>query len=142
MRRFLSRLDHHRIADAIAQAEQKTSGQIRVHVTHRKPDNLEERARRRFELLGMTRTRRRNGVLLYIAPKLRRFQILGDAAVHEKCGDDFWKETASTIEAYFRKGQFTDGIVAGIERVAALLAEHFPKEAGGSNELPDEVTED
>jgi uncharacterized membrane protein len=142
MRRFLSRLDHRRVADAIAQAEQKTSGQIRVHVTHRKPDKLEERARRRFELLGMTRTRRRNGVLIYIAPKLRRFQILGDAGVHEKCGDDFWKETAAAIEAHFRKGQFTDGIVAGIERVAALLAEHFPKEAAGSNELPDEVTED
>src|SRR5215470_8742902 len=116
MSRFLSSLDHTRIAGAIAQAERKTSGQIRVHVTHRKPENFEERARRRFELLGMTATQNRNGVLIYIAPRIRRFRILGDVGVHEKCGDEFWKTTAAAIEAHFRKGEFTDGIVAGVER--------------------------
>jgi uncharacterized membrane protein len=142
MSRFLSRLDHTRIAGAIAQAEQKTSGQIRVHVTHRKPDDFEARARRRFELLGMTATKNRNGVLIYIAPRIRRFRILGDVGVHEKCGDEFWKTTADAIEAHFRKGEFTDGIVAGVERAGTALAVHFPKEAGAENELPDEVTED
>jgi uncharacterized membrane protein len=140
--RFLSRLDHDRIAGAISRAEERTSGQIRVHVTHRRPDSLEERAARRFELLGMTGTRRRNGVLLYIAPKAHLFRILGDIGVHEKCGDDFWKSTANAIEAHFRKGQFTEGIIAGIDRVGEVLAQHFPKEAGLGNELPDEVTED
>ena len=142
MRRFLSRLEHTRIAGAIAQAEQKTSGQIRVHVTHRKPDDVEKRAERRFELLGMTGTRHRNGVLIYIAPKARRFRILGDVGVHEKCGDDFWKATAAAMEAHFREGEFTEGIVAGVERVGAALAEHFPKETDAGNELSDEVTED
>ena len=142
MMRFLSRLDHTRIAGAIAQAELKTSGQIRVHVTHRKPGDFEERAHRRFELLGMTGTKNRNGVLIYIAPKIRRFRILGDVGVHEKCGDEFWKTTAAAMETHFRKGEFTEGILAGVARAGAALAEHFPKEAGGVNELPDEVTED
>lgn len=142
MRRFLSRVDHQRVADAIARAETNTSGQIRVHVTHRKPDDLEARAQRRFELLGMTRTKFRNGVLIYIAPKARRFRILGDIGVHEKCGDAFWTETSAAMEAHFRKGEFTQGIVAGIERTGAALQTHFPKEAGAANELPDEVTED
>lgn len=142
MRRFLSRVDHEQVAGAIARAESKTSGQIRVHVTHRKPDDLEARAQRRFELLGMTRTKLRNGVLIYIAPKARRFRILGDVGVHEKCGDSFWKETSKAMEAHFRKGEFTQGIVAGIERAGAALAEHFPKETGAANELSDEVTED
>ena len=142
MRRFLSRLDHNRVAGAIARAEQKTSAHIRVHVTHRRPDDLEGRAKHRFELLGMTRTRHRNGVLIYIAPKVRRFQILGDVGVHKKCGDDFWKQTAAAMEAHFRKSQFTDGIIAGIERVGEVLAMHFPKEAVEGNELADEVTED
>jgi uncharacterized membrane protein len=140
--RFLSGLDHARISKAIALAEERTSGQIRVHVTHRKPDNLEERASRRFQLLGMTQTHNRNGVLLYIAPKAHRFHILGDVGVHERCGDDFWMSTAKTIEAHFRKGEFTEGILAGIDRVGAVLAQHFPKEAGLGNELPNEVTED
>jgi uncharacterized membrane protein len=111
-------------------------------VTHRKPSNLEERARRRFELLGMTRTAHRNGVLIYIAPKLRRFQILGDSGIHEKCGDDFWKETAAGMEELFRRGDFTEGLLHGIAKAGDLLAEHFPRADGDANELPDEVTED
>ncbi len=142
MRHFFSKLDSDRIVSAIAEAEKKSSGEIRVHVTRHKPANLEERAKRRFELLGMTRTALRNGVLIYIAPKLRRFQILGDSGIHEKCGDDFWKETAAEIESHFRKGEFTQGIVRGIAKVGEVLAAHFPRQAADVNELPDEVTED
>jgi uncharacterized membrane protein len=142
MKQFLSQLDHDRIVAAIGESEKATSGQIRVHVTRRRPTDLEARARRRFEKLGMTRTRHRNGVLFYIAPNLRQFQILGDTGVHEKCGEDFWKETAGEMEADFRRGAFTDGILRGVEKVGRVLAEHFPREAGDTNELPDEVTED
>ncbi|HSP93947.1 MAG TPA: TPM domain-containing protein [Thermoanaerobaculia bacterium] len=142
MRQFFSKLDSHRIVEAIAAAEKKSSGEIRVHVTRRKPDNMEERARRRFELLGMTKTALRNGVLIYIAPKLRRFQILGDTGIHEKCGDDFWKETAAELESHFRRGEFTEGIVKAIEKTGDALATHFPRKTGDVNELPDQVTED
>ena len=142
MKQFLSQLDHDRIIAAIGESEKATSGQIRVHVTRRRPTDLEARARRRFEKLGMTQTRHRNGVLIYIAPNLRQFQILGDTGVHEKCGDDFWKETAGEMEADFRRGAFTDGILRGIEKVGRVLAEHFPRETGDTNELPNEVTED
>ena len=142
MRHFFSKLDSNRIVAAIAEAEKRTSGEIRVHVTRHKPEKLEERAKRRFELLGMTKTAHRNGVLIYIAPKLRRFQILGDTGIHEKCGDGFWKETAAEIESHFRKGEFTEGIVRGVAKVGDVLASHFPRSAGDVNELPDEVTED
>ena len=142
MRKFLSKLDSDRIVAAIADAEKRSSGEIRVHITRRKPDNLEERARRRFELLGMTRTAERNGVLFYVAPNLRRFQILGDSGIHEKCGDSFWKETAAGMEEHFRRGEFTEGLIHGIAKAGALLAEHFPRTDADTNELPDEVTED
>ncbi len=142
MRHFFSKLDSDRIVEAIAAAEKKSSGEIRVHVTRRKPDNLEERARRRFELLGMTKTAHRNGVLIYIAPQMRQFRVLGDAGIHEKCGDDFWKSVASEMESHFRRGAFTEGILHGLAKIGDLLAEHFPRESGDVNELPDEVTED
>jgi uncharacterized membrane protein len=142
MRKFLSKLDSDRIVAAIADAEKRSSGEIRVHITRRKPDNVEERARRRFELLGMTKTAERNGVLFYVAPNLRRFQVLGDSGIHEKCGDDFWKETAAGMEEHFRRGEFTEGLIHGIAKAGALLAEHFPRTDADTNELPDEVTED
>jgi uncharacterized membrane protein len=142
MASFFSRLDHDRIVAAIAAAESRSSGEIRVHVTQRQPDDLEARARRRFELLGMANTAERNGVLFYIAPGLRRFQILGDLGIHEKCGDDFWKEVAAEMEESFRRGEFTEGILSGVEKVGDVLAAHFPRSTRDRNELPDSIDEE
>jgi uncharacterized membrane protein len=139
---FFSALDNDRIVAAIADAERRSSGEIRVHVTARKPEDLEERARRRFELLGMTKTADRNGVLLYIAPAVRRFQVLGDAGIHEKAGPDFWKEVASEMEESFRRGEFTEGIVRGVRKVGEILARHFPRGAADRDELPDAIDEE
>ena len=139
---FFSQLDNDRIVSAIADAERKSSGEIRVHVTRRKPEDLEARARSRFDLLGMTRTAERNGVLFYIAPSIRRFQILGDSGIHERCGADFWKEVAAAMEESFRRGQFTDGIVAGIARVGEVLAQHFPRSSADKDELPNVIDEE
>ena len=142
MASFFSQLDHDRIVAAIAAAESRSSGEIRVHVTQRQPDDLEARARRRFELLGMANTAERNGVLFYIAPGPRRFQILGDLGIHEKCGDDFWKEVAAEMEESFRRGDFTEGIVLGVEKVGNVLAAHFPRSTQDRNELPDAIDEE
>jgi len=142
MANVFAQFDSERIVAAIAAAEKTTSGEIRVHVTRRFPKDLEERAVRRFHLLGMTKTAERNGVLIYIAPRARRFRILGDTAIHEKCGEHFWKEVASAMEAHFRDGRLTEGVVAGVERVGEVLARHFPRREKDRNELPDDITRD
>jgi uncharacterized membrane protein len=139
---FFSAFDSDRIVQAIAGAERRTSGEIRVHVTKHSPKDLEARAERRFHLLGMTKTAERNGVLIYIAPKARRFRILGDQAIHEKAGDEFWSQVAAAMQEHFRRGEFTEGVVRGVERVGELLAVHFPRGTKDRNELPNEVTED
>jgi uncharacterized membrane protein len=142
MASLFSQFDSDRIVAAIGAAEKKTSGEIRVHVTRRIPKDLEEGALRRFHLLGMTKTAERNGVLLYIAPRARQFRILGDVAIHEKCGLDFWKDVASAMEASFRKGELTEGVVKGVERVGEVLARHFPRRSRDRNELPDRIDQD
>lgn len=139
---FFSKLDNARIVSAIGDAERKSSGEIRVHVTLRKPGDLEGRARRRFELLGMTKTADRNGVLFYLAPSVRRFQILGDSGIHERCGPDFWKDVAAGMEESFRRGEFTEGVVRGVEKVGEILARHFPRSSGDRDELPNSVDEE
>jgi uncharacterized membrane protein len=142
MASYFSKFDSERIVAAIAAAERGSSGEIRVHVTRRVPENLEERAARRFQLLGMTKTAERNGVLIYIAPRARQFRILGDAAIHEKCGAEFWTEVASAMEASFRKGEFTEGVVRGVERVGEVLGRHFPRKSGDRNELTNTIDEE
>ncbi|HLN81955.1 MAG TPA: TPM domain-containing protein [Thermoanaerobaculia bacterium] len=142
MASFFSKLDSDRIVSAIAEAERRSSGEIRVHVTLRKPDDLESRARHRFERLGMTNTAERNGVLFYIAPAVRRFQILGDSGIHERCGPDFWKEVAAEMEESFRRGEFTEGVVRGVGKVGDLLNLHFPRSKADKNELPNAIDEE
>jgi len=141
-RHFFSQVDSDRIVQAIARAESGTSGEIRVHVTRNEPADIEKSARERFDKLGMTQTREHNGVLFYIAPRVRKFQILGDQGVHEKCGYDFWKSTADAMSEAFRKGDFTGGLVAGIDRIGEVLKSHFPATLDNPNELPDSIDED
>src|SRR6478735_8390324 len=59
---FLSQLDEAAVAQAIQQAESRTSGEIRVFVTTRQveADDVIDRAASRFEKLGMSATRDRN----------------------------------------------------------------------------------
>jgi uncharacterized membrane protein len=141
---FLAQLDKDLIEAAIKAAEAKSTGEIRVHVHHGKVGDAQHAAARRFEELGMTATKDRSGVLIYVAPESRSFAIIGDRGIHEKCGLPFWTDVAGAMERHFRDGHFTDGIVHGIEKAGTELARHFSRTPGQAhaNELPDEVTED
>jgi len=137
----LPKIDHPRVVAAIGEAERKTSGEIRVVLSRRKVAEPVAEAQRQFERLGMTQTAARNGVLILLAPRSRTFAVIGDTGVHEKCGDLFWTELAAAMTEHFKRGDFTAGLVHGIERAGALLAEHFPRQADDRNELPDEIEE-
>lgn len=139
---FFSKLEHDKIVDAIRKAESKMCGEIRVFISRKERHDPVVAAQRRFEKLGMTKTRERNGVLIYVVPRVRKFAIIGDVAVHEKCGDSFWKDVANEMSEHFRKGNFTDAIVHGIRRAGTLMAEHFPRRAGDTNQLSDDIEHD
>lgn len=141
-KKFLDGLRHEEIVAAIKAAEHGTSGEIRVFVTHRRPEDVVASAQKEFNRLGMAQTHHRNGVLLYVAPVSRQFAIIGDAGVHQHCGDDFWREVAGEMTRYFKQGDFTAGLVHGIGRAGQLLAAHFPPCPDDGNELPDEVAHD
>ena len=139
---FLFRLKQKRVTQAIVLAESRTSGEIRVFVTHQKCADALSAARVQFDKLGMAKTKHRNAVLIFIAPRTRKFAVVGDQAVHKKCGDAFWRDVADTMSAEMLAGGFTDAIVHAVEKTGALLAEHFPPDAEKLNELPDEIATD
>jgi uncharacterized membrane protein len=142
-RSFLSGLDHQRIVAAIGAAEGRSRGEIRVHVSSRPVDDPERAAAALFDKLGMSATAERNGVLLFVAPASRRFAVVGDKGIHERCGEGFWKDVAAAMEDDFRAGRFTDGIVKGVTKAGDALATHFPRtDRPDPNELSDEVSED
>jgi uncharacterized membrane protein len=128
-------VDHDRILAALRAAERSTSGKIRVVLArHRTRDPLGS-AQRHFSRLGMAAEPEHNGVLIFVAARSRAFAIVGDRGIHEKCGDSFWRELTAAMETYFKRGDFTGGLVHGIERAGELLAEHFP--AGGERSGPE-----
>ena len=139
---FLSRLDHDRIVGAIRDAEGKTSGEIRVFLQrgNLKGDALPA-AQKQFRNLGMQKTKERNGVLIFVAPRARKFAILGDEGVHQKCGDEYWTRLIDSMREHFQKEDFTRALLEAIERTGELLKQHFPKSDGGKNELPDAIIE-
>jgi uncharacterized membrane protein len=139
---FLNRLENDAIVAAIQEAEGKTSGEIRVFITQLKPDDPIAAAQIQFERLGMHKTKDRNGVLIFVAPQVRRFAVIGDAGVHARCGEAFWRHTADEISGHFKRDEFTQGIVHGIRKAGELLAEHFPRQSNDRNELSDEVATD
>ena len=135
------KLDHARIVAAISDAEGRTSGEIRVVISRRTTADAVAAAKIQFERLGMTGTAARNGVLIFLAPRSRSFAVIGDTGVHEKCGDAFWTELAAAMTEHFKRGDFTAGLVLGIARAGALLAENFPRQTDDRNELPNSVEE-
>lgn len=127
---------------AIHAAEQKTSGEIRVLISRHKPKDPVQAARKAFVKLGMTRTRLRNAVLIFIAPRARQLAVIGDTAVHQRCGEQFWREIAEQMATQFKDGKFTEGIVSVIQKIGELLATHFPRLPDDKNELPNNIAKD
>jgi uncharacterized membrane protein len=139
---FLSRLEHDRIVGAIREAESKTSSQIRVYVQRGKlsADPLIA-AQEKFHRLGMHKTRERNAVLIFVAPRAHKFAVVGDQAVHEKCGEQFWQRVVDGMRKHFQNEKFNDALVEAISEIGKLLTAHFPRRSTSSNELPDEIVE-
>ena len=121
------RIAHKRVLDALRKAEAGTSGEIRVLIARHKAADPVSAAQSYFNRLGMANSRHRNGVLIFVAPRSRRFAVIGDTGVHEKCGDTFWTGLAKAMGDHFKRGDFTDGLVHGIERAGEMLAATFPR---------------
>jgi uncharacterized membrane protein len=141
-REFLSKLEHDRIVQTIRQAESKSSAEIRVYLQRGKlsGDPLAA-ARRKFHQLGMHKTRERNAVLIFVAPRTHKFAVVGDQAIHEKCGDEFWQRIVEGMRAHFQNEKFSHALVEAIKEIGKLLVAHFPKRPANTNELPDEIAE-
>lgn len=136
---FLNALDEARILAAIREAESRTSGEIRLAISPRAASDPVAAAQKQFDRFGMANTRERNAVLLFVAPTSRTFAIIGDRAVHEKCGQAFWDQLAATMSDHFKSGCFTEGLLAAITEAGQLLAAHFPSRPDDRNELSDGI---
>jgi putative membrane protein len=103
------------------------------------------RVRRRaiaiFQAAAAGRTKAGTGVLIYLSLAERRAEIVADEAILKVTDDHPWGEAMHAMIEHLREGRPADGIVAAIERVGLVLAEHFPRSAEDTNEIPDKLIE-
>lgn len=145
-RKFFTEDEQKRLREAIAAAERRTSGEIRLHVEgdvpKKAPANGDpyQRAREVFAALGMHDTAERNGVLVYLATRSRKFAIVGDEQLHQRVGDAFWNDVRDLLVQQFGRDRFVEGLEGGIASIGEKLREHFPYREGDRNELSDDIS--
>jgi uncharacterized membrane protein len=131
--------EQQRIRDTIATAEKETSGEIRICMENSCSEDVLDRAATYFRKLGMDKTAQRNGVLIYLATKDRKFAIIGDAGINQVVPENFWDSTKEAMLGYFKTDQLAEGIITGIRLAGEQLATYFPCLDGDKNELSDEI---
>jgi len=137
---FFTAAEQQEIIRAIKQAEQVTSGEIRVHLEEKSGGKPLERAAAIFKRLKMHETADRNGVLIYLAIKEKQFAIIGDEGIHRLVQDNFWDGVKNVMEAEFSKGHFLHGIIQAVEQAGEQLKTYFPIHSKDKNELSDELS--
>ncbi|WP_298959838.1 TPM domain-containing protein [uncultured Methylobacterium sp.] len=96
-------------------------------------------AAREFWSRGLSRTRGRTGVLIYVALAERYAEIIADAAIRDRVPEEAWRRTLTSLIEALGRGELTDGLIRAVEETGAILAEAAPPGPDDRNELPDRV---
>jgi putative membrane protein len=94
-----------------------------------------------FKAAAERRTVGRTGVLIYLSMGEHRAEIVADEAITKVTTPETWGEAMAALLVDVKAGRPGDGIAAAVERVGAVLAEHFPRSATDTNEIPDKLIE-
>ena len=98
--------------------------------------SVQNRAVRHFAESGVSGTKDRSGILLFVSYMEREVRIIADSGISAKISGDLWaliaEELASEIGGKDTEAAFT----RAIERCGELLEQHFPAQ----NDNPDELS--
>jgi uncharacterized membrane protein YgcG len=132
------------IEQAIKAGEATHAGQVRFAVEGAldgmplfKGQSARERALDMFSHLRIWDTVHNNGVLIYLLLADHDVEIVADRGIDAHVGAAGWQKICAAMEADFRNGNFSGGVIKGIGAVSQQLAVYFPKQGAGPNELPD-----
>jgi uncharacterized membrane protein len=133
-----------RIEQAITAGERMHRGQVCFAVEGALPPlrvlrklTPRERALEVFGLLRVWDTEENAGVLIYLLLADRDVEIVADRGIDREVPAGAWQAICARMEAAFRDARLVEGVVVGIEEIAALLAAHFPRVGAVAIEVPD-----
>jgi putative membrane protein len=94
-----------------------------------------------FKVGAERRTHGRTGILIYLSMREHRAQIIADEAIASKVSAETWGDAMAAMLVHIKDGRCADGMIAAVEQVGVVLAEHFPRAEDDINELPDRLIE-
>jgi putative membrane protein len=106
-----------------------------------KTRRVRRRAIELFKVGAERRTHGRTGVLLYLSLHEHRAEIVADEAIVGKVAPEVWGDAMADLIGEVKAGRPGAGMAKAVERVGAVLAEHFPRSQADTNELPDRLIE-
>ena len=101
--------------------------------------NVQTQASMQFLLHKTNHTEAETGVMIYVSILERIVSIIGDDAISDKITESQWSEARDVIIMKIKQDNLVSGVKQGIEKVGALLEEHFPAKAGDKDEVSNKV---
>lgn len=142
VKRHFSEAALRHIEQAIAASEKNHAGEIRFVVEAGLHPfeilNKQTPKKRALELFGQLNiwdTELNSGVLIYLLLADRDVEIVADRGIHRHVGNEGWENICQTMEAMFRRGEFEAGVLLGIEKIGAILAQHSVLVGANRNEI-------
>ena len=147
--KILTKRELKQLSEQIGEIEKKTPAEIRVVVRHKKhwsERKLSPRqvAEREFKSLGMTNTKERTGILVFILVSERQFELLADQGIIKVLPDEFWTNIAGKLSEHFSKSNFYHGLKTSLAEIGEILESKLPVHRihGTSKENHDELPND
>ncbi len=102
-------------------------------------EEFAQRAYQSFLMNGVSQTKERNGVLLYISAFERKAMIVSDTGIQKELNNSVWEEMISNLTGYMKTGAYTEGIIKTIESIGEVLSEKFPDHKDDEDELANKL---
>jgi putative membrane protein len=102
--------------------------------------NVRERASRYFIEAGVSNTRDRTGILIFLSFLERRVILLADIGVNSGVFSERSPEIISNITSGIKTGQTVEKLIKSIELCGELISHDVPIKPDDTNELKDDVT--
>ncbi len=96
-------------------------------------------ALREFTARGLTQTRGRTGVLLYIALQERYAEVVTDIGIDGKVDPETWQDIVATLLDAARQDRLREGLIDAVGALGRVLAQYAPPAAEDFDELPNKV---
>ena len=142
--KYLSEEDLKSISAKISEIEKTTSGELVITIKEKrgwfeKTKSVRTLAEKEFVSAKIGKTKGSTGILIFMLFNAKEFCILADKKINELVEQSVWDKIANDMSTQFKKENFCNGILNGVEQTGKILAAHFPIQPGDVNELSNDV---